>query len=73
MDDLISRQGVLRLLDAVPAEEFATKAMLISGVKALPSAQQKTLKYSGDSICLYCMTRDCVGCIYEPMEEVVNG
>lgn len=39
MDDLISRQGVLRLLNAVPSEEFATKAMLISGVNALPSAQ----------------------------------
>lgn len=38
-NDTISRQGVLRLLNAVPSEEFATKAMLISGVKALPSAQ----------------------------------
>lgn len=37
--DMISRQGVLRLLNAVPSEEFATKAMLISGVNALPSAQ----------------------------------
>lgn len=38
-DDAISRQGVLRLLNAVPSEEFATKAMLISGVNALPPAQ----------------------------------
>ena len=37
--DMISRQGVLRLLNAVPSEEFATKAMLIRGVNALPSAQ----------------------------------
>jgi len=37
--DVVSRQGVLRLLNAVPSEEFATKAMLISGVNALPSAQ----------------------------------
>ena len=37
--DMISRQGVLRLLNAVPSEEFATKAMLISGVNALPPAQ----------------------------------
>lgn len=36
---MISRQGVLRLLNAVPSEEFATKAMLIRGVNALPSAQ----------------------------------
>ena len=39
MDDLIGRHEVLKLLDAVPSEEFATKAMLIGGVKALPSAQ----------------------------------
>ena len=38
-DDLISRHGVLRLLNAIPSEEFATKAMLIGGVNALPSAQ----------------------------------
>ena len=37
--DAVSRQGVLRLLNAVPSEEFATKAMLIGGVNALPSAQ----------------------------------
>lgn len=40
----------------------------IRQIKELTSAQQKTLKYSGDSICLYCMTGDCVGCIYEPTE-----
>lgn len=38
--DAVSRQGVLRLLNAVPSEEFVTKAMLISGVNALPSAQR---------------------------------
>ena len=37
--DAVSRHGVLRLLNAVPSEEFATKAMLIGGVNALPSAQ----------------------------------
>jgi hypothetical protein len=40
----------------------------IDALKGLPSAQQKKLKYSGDSICIYCTTGDCVGCIYEPME-----
>lgn len=34
----------------------------------LPSAQQKTLKYSGVSICVYCETCDCGGCVYEPIE-----
>ena len=42
--DAVSRQGVLRLLNAVPSEEFATKAMLISGVNALPSAQSERKK-----------------------------
>ena len=42
-DDTISRQGVLRLLNAVPSEEFATKAMLISGVNALPSTQPEII------------------------------
>ena len=37
VNDTISRQGVLRLLNAVPSEEFATMAMLISGVIALPT------------------------------------
>ena len=44
--DTISRKGVLSLLDAVPSEEFATKAMLISGVKALPSAQPVVISKS---------------------------
>ena len=44
LNDMISRQGVLRLLNAVPSEEFATKAMLISGVNALPSAQPEPIR-----------------------------
>ena len=46
MDDLIGRHEVLKLLDAVPSEEFATKAMLIGGVKALPSAQPVVISKS---------------------------
>ena len=38
-DDTISRAAALKLLNTMPSEEFATKAMLIEGVKALPSAQ----------------------------------
>lgn len=34
----------------------------------LQPVQQKPLKYTGDSICLYCQTADCDGCMYEPME-----
>ena len=44
VNDTIRRHDVLGLLDAVPSEEFATKAMLISGVKALPSAQTERKK-----------------------------
>lgn len=82
-DDLISRRAVIdelnkrqRMLiycfgfenDMVKIIDIAKKNVI-----AMPSTQQKTLKYSGDSICLYCMTDDCVGCIYEPMEGVANG
>ena len=66
--DLINRQAAIdqlhqsyNLLDAERRLE------------ELPSAQQKALKYSGDSICVYCKTADCDGCIYEPMEGVMNG
>ena len=41
-------------------------------LKKYASAQQKPLKYSGYSICVYCMTGDCAGCVYEPMEGVMN-
>lgn len=36
----------------------------------MPSAEQKVLKYTGESICLYCQTVNCDGCMYEPMEGV---
>ena len=38
-------------------------------IEALPSAQQKPLKYTGESICLYCWTVNCDGCMYEPVME----
>ena len=36
-------------------------------LKDLPSARQKPLKYTGESICLYCQTANCDGCMYEPI------
>lgn len=53
--------------------EKAKNEMKYQNVHVFPSAQQKPLKYSGDSICVYCKTADCDGCIYEPMEGVMNG
>lgn len=41
-------------------------------IEKLPSAQQKKLKYSGESICVHCQTKDCDGCLLEPMEGVMN-
>ena len=58
LNDTISRQGVLRLLNAVPSEEFATKAMLISGVNALPSAQPEPLTDKEQRIFLAAMGRE---------------
>lgn len=37
MDDLISRQAVLKLLSAMPPEEAMTKAMLIQSVRQMDS------------------------------------
>lgn len=42
---------------------------IIDIIEGLSSAEQKPLKYSGTSICCYCKTTDCVGCLYEPMAE----
>ena len=39
MDDLISRQAVLKLLSTMPPEEAMTKALLIQGVKQMDAAQ----------------------------------
>ena len=73
MNDTIDRQAAIQTAermykrcDTDSIEDYHD--LMIEALTALSSAQQKTLKYSGDSICLYCMTRDCVGCIYEPME-----
>ena len=38
-DDVISRQGVLKLLSTIPPEEAMTKAMLIQSVKQMDAAQ----------------------------------
>ena len=44
MDDLISRQAVLKLLSTMPPEEAMTKAMLIQSVKQMDAAQPETAK-----------------------------
>ena len=86
MSDLIDRQYAIELIHSLypsaPIMRINRKRWekkykpYIEAEKALeqlPSAQQKPLKYSGDSICVYCKTADCDGCIYEPMEGVMNG
>lgn len=86
MDDLISRQAAIKALaDDMPqtytpdgshyADDDIFKAQeiyadCIQRLEDLPSAQRKILKYTGDSICLYCETSNCDGCMYEPMEGV---
>lgn len=39
MDEMISRQAVLKLLSAMPPEEAMTKAMLIQSVQQMDAAQ----------------------------------
>ena len=70
MDDLISRQSVKDWL--LRWEGYIDKdiiARMQYRVVDIPSAQPKPLKYSGTSICCYCETTDCDGCLYEPMAE----
>ena len=44
MDDLISRQAVLKLLSTIPPEEAMTKAMLIQSVKQMDAAQPEIIR-----------------------------
>ena len=77
MSDLISRQAAIDALDGKIEITGRTNAEAVKGyvrlvkdrLERLPSAEQKPLKYSGTSICCYCKTTDCVGCLYEPMAE----
>lgn len=62
MTDLIDRQAAIDALDCINGVEEV--------LKALPPALQKPLKYTGESICLYCWTVNCDGCMYEPVMEV---
>lgn len=41
--ELISKQGVLRLLRMIPSEENALKAMLIQGVNQMPSKPDRDI------------------------------
>lgn len=63
--------------DDKPEFITASEKMLLSvnkaisnALKKLPSAQRKVLKYTGESICLNCWTKNCDGCLFEPMEGV---
>lgn len=58
---------------------FIDKDDAIRQIKTVKSAEQvimvmpspqKPLKYTGESICVYCQTVNCDGCMYEPMKEV---
>lgn len=75
-DRLISLNAALNLIDANNGILYDSPTLVASlkrMVMELPSAQQKKLKYSGDSICVRCQTKDCDGCLFEPMEGVMNG
>lgn len=68
--DTIYRQDAIDLLrkwsDGYSWLEVKTD-FAIEEFKQLSPAQQKVLKYTGESICLYCHTTNCDGCMYEPM------
>ena len=58
MNDLISRQAVLKLLHALPPEEAMTKALLIQGVKQMDAAQAESLTNKEQRIFLAAMARE---------------
>lgn len=70
MSDLIDRQAAIdeiRRFAGYLDEDMINRIHI--ALNRLPSAQQKPLKYTGESICLYCQTENCDGCMYEPMME----
>lgn len=74
MDDLISRQAAIDVIMQKPAwhssdGSYYHSSDIRQALESLSSTQQKKLKYSGESICNYCITSDCTGCVYEPMER----
>lgn len=69
MSDLIDRQAVIE--EIARWIGYIDEDMILriqTGLKKMPYAQQKPLKYTGESICLYCQTVNCDGCMYEPMK-----
>ena len=75
LDDLIKRTDAIDAAIEAADEwdggyNLTRSALIENAIKALPSAQQKPLKYTGESICLYCQTVNCDGCMYEPVMGV---
>lgn len=74
MSDPIERQAAI---DEVARwtgyldEDMITRIQI--GLKRLPPAQRKILKYTGESICLSCQTTNCDGCICEPMTDSADS
>lgn len=73
MNDTISRRAAIDAVSKGCEELRGVFGRCEDALKALPSAQQKALKYTGESICLYCQTINCDGCMYEPMKGCNNG
>lgn len=84
VDDLISRRAAIehlkkRLYETalnndteLPYYEEMADNRVSVWLEEVPSAQRKVLKYTGESICLNCRTRYCDGCLFEPMEGVIE-
>ena len=68
--DCISRQAAIDEAYSIVIDGEKYDVVQVETLMGLPSAQQKSLKYTGDSICLYCQTINCDGCMYEPIEGV---
>ena len=70
--DSISRQEAIKAVSDLYAiygseGEWVDRRDVFNALRELPPAAPKPLKYTGESICVYCRTSNCKGCIYEPM------
>ncbi len=52
--------------------QFCTQCGARIALDSVLPVEQKKLKYSGESICINCQTKECDGCLLEPMEGVMN-
>lgn len=67
--DTVNRQAAIDVIRNCNVKEVTPAYMLIDKAEAMLKLMMlpPALKYTGESICVYCQTTNCKGCMYEPM------